>query len=383
MTPSLFTQRLQAWLAFGTWIWMLGTARLWFVLDRPEPIPLLVPWPSWLHIVGTAVLAGAATLLAFRPRHRRAQLVLAGTLIVMMLCDQLRAQPITLLLTLAGFVLFFARRLDGRAGDRMASDALRIGLAGFYVALAIARLEPSFTGETAATVLRQMGVLRPAGWQQLLLALPLIALPLAAAWALVAQHRRGALLAWLTHAMALAVAGTAEDPAAPTVHVVTGALLALLLYRSPSPKDLLKRTGTPGLRWVLAGSLLFALVHALGLLRPVPGESATGSGFVVIQGAWSGWEGAAPDRRQALVMAATDASGPWVVDADATARRVFGVRAPGDALALRRLHARACAHGEAFLIRIERATRWSSASSVVSRRCSGEERRAEAPPFLR
>ena len=277
MTPSLFTQRLQAWFGVTILAQMLTTPRLWFVLppDRPVFVPLLFDAPGWVHLGLSGLLAGAAFTLLIRPRHRYAPIIAAVLIALLCGLDELRLQPWAWLLLLCGLLFFQARRRDGRQGDVFIAQHLRVMLIGLYLWAALHKINSGFFEQTVPFFLEPFGFNEPAAWLTGLFGALIIASE-AGLGVLLARSgdfdRYALRLGVVLHLVVLGILGPSGqnyDPNVWTWNVSQAALLFLLLHKGGSRVGLVEIL-KPRARLTLVLAGLVLLMPALHVVRIAP-----------------------------------------------------------------------------------------------------------------
>lgn len=406
MTPSLFTQRLQAWFGVTILAQMLTTPRLWFVMppDRPVFVPLIVGAPGWVHLVLSGLLAGAAITLLIRPRHRHAPLV-ASVLITLLCClDELRLQPWAWLLFLCGVIFFEARRRDGRAGDVFVAHHLRLILIGMYLWAAIHKLNSGFFDQTVPFFLAPFGVNEPGPWIAGLFGAAIIASEagLAVLLAHAGRFDRYALrLGVAVHLVVLGILGPSGqnyDPNVWTWNVSQAALLVLLLYKGGSKLglvDILKSRARPTM--VLASLVL--LMPALHIVRAAPANLswALYAGNYDLGLLAAQYSASSPEIDRAIlpfppriVRAAYEFAEPQLGSIEGLQdvayppqiMKELGVTYPPDAGFMRRLQAVLCDEVEPILLLRRKHLPFSRTRKLSIERCDGSRVEINAPPFL-
>ena len=406
MTPSLYTQRLQAWFGITILAQMLTTPRLWFVLppDRPVFVPLWMGAPGWLHLVLSGLLAGAAVALVIRPRHRQATWV--ASLLVLLLCalDELRLQPWAWLLMLCGPLLFEARRRDGRKGDIFAAQHLRLILVGMYLWAGLHKLNADFFDRTVPFFLEPFGVNEPSA----ALAVPFGLLIIGAELAL------GVMLAkaggWDRRALRLGVAlhlgvvallgpgGQNYDPNVWTWNISQVVLLVLLLHKggvATSLRQLLAARARP----TLALAALTLLLPALHVVRLAPANISwalyAGNYDVGILAAQHSASSPEIDRAilpfpPRLIRAAFEYAAPELGAVDRLQAIAYppqimkelGVTYPPDAGFMRRLQRALCDEVDPILLLRRKHLPFARNDQMTIERCDGSVVQMDAPPFL-
>ena len=277
MTPSLFTQRIQAWFGIALLAEMMTTPRLWFVLppDRPIHVPVLVAAPGWLHLLLGGLLAACAVALLIRPRHRLAPLIASCLLLLLCLMDELRLQPWAWLFILCGTLLFFARRRDGRSGDLFLAQHLRLLLFAVYLWAGLHKINGGFFEHTVGFFLEPLGfddagpALRGLAGSMVIA----VELGLAALLALAGKWDRWAMrLGVAMHVgivLLLGPGGQDYDPNVWTWNIVQAALLVLLLYKGGSSLPLRSVLAAKHRTTMVLATLVIAM-PALHVVRLAP-----------------------------------------------------------------------------------------------------------------
>ena len=406
MTPSLFTQRLQAWFGVTILAQMLTTPRLWFVLppDRPVFVPLLVAAPGWLHLVLSGLLAGAAFTLLIRPRHRYAPLIASVLLLLLCGLDELRLQPWAWLLFLCGMIFFEARRRDGRAGDVFVAQHLRLMLIGLYFWAAIHKLNSGFFEQTVPFFLAPFGINEPTTWLAGLFGCLIIVSEggLAVLLALSGRFDRYALRVGVAvHIVVLGILGPSGqnyDPNVWTWNISQAVLLVLLFYKGGSRLGLvniLKSRARP----TLALASLVLLMPALHVVRIAPANLSwalyAGNYDLGLLAAQHSASSPEIDRailpfpprivRAAYEFAQSELGsieGLQDVAYPPQIMKELGVTYPPDAGFMRRLQAVLCDEVEPILLLRRKHLPFSRTKRLSIERCDGTSVEIEAPPFL-
>ena len=159
MTPSLYTQRLQAWFGITILAQMLTTPACGLSCHLIAPSLCRC---GWVRPAGCTWSCRGCSLA--QPSRRDSTAAPAGdpaaSLLVLLLCalDELRLQPWAWLLMLCGPLLFEARRRDGRKGDIFAAQHLRLILVGMYVWADVHKLNGDFFDRTVPFFSEPFGV---------------------------------------------------------------------------------------------------------------------------------------------------------------------------------------------------------------------------------
>jgi hypothetical protein len=407
MTPSLFTQRIQAWFGVALLAEMLTTPRLWFMLppDRPLYVPLIFPAPSWLHLLLSGLLAGCAVALLIRPRHRWAPLL--ASVILALLCgmDELRLQPWAWLFMLCGIMLFWARRCDGRNGDKFLAQHLRLLLVGVYFWAAAHKLNAGFFEHTMPFFLEPFGINDPGPWQRGLAGIIVIGSEMGLAVLLARAGKLDKFALRLGVGMHLGIVlilgpgGQNYDPNVWTWNLLQVALLVLLLYKGGSEQSLLSLLQQKARPTLVLAALVLAM-PALHIINLAPANLSwalyAGNydlGLIAIRKSSERPElTRAVMQRNPRIITATyqylQSDLGEIEDLRDFAyppqfMRELGVTYPPDGSFIRRLHNQLCLAGMEPVL-ILRAKHLPFARTKLLRiiRCDGSENQASMPPFL-
>ena len=406
MTPSLFTQRLQAWFGVTILAQMLTTPRLWFVLppDRPVFVPLLLDAPGWVHLGLSGLLAGAACTLLIRPRHRYAPIIAAVLIALLCGLDELRLQPWAWLLFLCGLLFFEARRRDGRSGDVFFAHHLRVILVGLYLWAALHKLNAGFFEKTAPFFLAPFGFNEPSAWLTGLFGALIIASEagLAVLLARSGGYDRYALRLGITvHLVVLGILGPSGqnyDPNVWTWNVSQAALLFLLLHKGGSRVGLVEILKTRA-RLTLSLAGLVLLMPALHVVRVAPANISwalyAGNYDLGLLAAQHSASSPEIDRSimpfppriiRAVYEYAQDELGSIEGLQDVAyppqIMKELGVTYPPDAGFMRRLQAVLCDEIDPILLLRRKHLPFARTQMLRIERCDGSVVEIKAPPFL-
>jgi hypothetical protein len=373
--------------------------------DRPLYVPLIFPAPNWLHLLLSGLLAGCAIALLIRPRHRWAPLL--ASVILALLCgmDELRLQPWAWLFMLCGMLLFWARRSDGRNGDKFLAQHLRLLLVGLYFWAAAHKLNAGFFEHTMPFFLEPFGINDPGPWQLGLAGILVIASEMALALLLALAGKFDKLALRLGVGLHLGIililgpAGQNYDPNVWTWNLLQAALLVLLLYKGGSNQPLLTLLKNKA-RPTLALAALVLAMPALHIVNLAPANLS----WALYAGNYDlGLIAVRKGSDRPELMRALMPRNPRIITATyqylqsdlgeigdlrdfaypLQFMRELGVTYPPDGNFIRRLHQQLC-HAEIEPILILRRKHLPFARTKRLRiiRCDGSELETGMPPFL-